>query len=86
MISFDDVTKENKSENNPNLQEIPDHSFRILIVGSSGSLKTNALLNLMNQILIKLIYMLKIHTTQNVNFLLINVKMLEQRILKIKSA
>ena len=46
MISFDDVTKENKSENNPNLQEIPDHSFRILIVGSSGSLKINALLNL----------------------------------------
>ena len=46
MISFDDVTKENKSENNPNLQEITDHSFRILIVGSSGSLKINALLNL----------------------------------------
>ena len=36
-------------EHNPNWPEIPDHhSYRILIVGGSGSGKTNALLNLIN--------------------------------------
>ena len=28
---------------------IPDHSYRILIIGCSGSGKTNTLLNLINQ-------------------------------------
>ena len=28
--------------------DIPDHHYRILIIGSSGSGKTNALLNLIN--------------------------------------
>ena len=32
----------------PNWPEIPDHPYRILIVGGSGSGKTNALLNLIN--------------------------------------
>ena len=35
MINFDDVRKENKKEPNPNLQQIPDHPYRILIIGSS---------------------------------------------------
>ena len=35
-------------EHNPNWPEIPDHSYRILIAGSSGSEKTNALLNLIS--------------------------------------
>ena len=33
---------------NPNWPEISDHSYRISVVGDSGSGKTNALLNLIN--------------------------------------
>ena len=32
---------------NPNWPYIPDHTYRILIIGGSGSGKTNVLLNLM---------------------------------------
>ena len=46
MISFDDYANENKTEHYPKLPFIPDHLYRILIVGGSGSRKTNALLNL----------------------------------------
>ena len=35
-------------QNNSKWSHIPDHSYRILIVGGSGSGKTNTLLNLMN--------------------------------------
>ena len=49
MITFDDVTKENMKEHNPNWPEVPDHPFRILIVGGSGSGKTNLLFDLINQ-------------------------------------
>ena len=45
MINFDDVTIENKAANNPKWLYIPDHPYRILIIGGSGSRKTNALLN-----------------------------------------
>ena len=48
MFNFDYITKEDIKEQNSNLLEIPDHSYRILIVGGSGSGKTNALLNLIN--------------------------------------
>ena len=48
MINFDDVTKKNKKEHNLNWPEIPDHPYRILIFGGSGSGKTNVLLNLIN--------------------------------------
>ena len=48
MINFDYITKEDMKEHSQNLPEIPDHSCRILIVGGSGSGKTNALLNLIN--------------------------------------
>ena len=48
MINFDDYTHENKIEHNLNWPCIPDHPHRILIVGGSGSGKTNALLNLIN--------------------------------------
>ena len=40
MINFDDVTNENKTEHNPKWPYIPDHSYRILIIGDSGSGKT----------------------------------------------
>ena len=48
MINFDDHTNENKIKHNPDWPYIPDHPYRILIIGGSGSGKTNALLNLIN--------------------------------------
>ena len=46
MINFDNYANENKTEHNSNWPYIPDHPYRILIVGGSGPGKTNALLNL----------------------------------------
>ena len=48
MINFDKYTNENKIEHNSKWPYIPDHPYRILIIGGSGSGKTNALLNLIN--------------------------------------
>ena len=48
MINFDDYTNENIIEHNSKWPYIPDHPYRILIVGGSGSGKTDALLNLIN--------------------------------------
>ena len=48
MINFDDYTNENKIEHNSKWPHIPDHPYRIRIVGGSGSGKINALLNLIN--------------------------------------
>ena len=39
-------SNENKTEHNKKWLYIPDHPYRILIIGGSGSGKTNALLNL----------------------------------------
>ena len=49
MINFDDVTKENMKEHNPNWPQIHDHPCRVLIVGGSGFGKTNSLFNLINE-------------------------------------
>ena len=49
MINFDDIINENKIEHNKNWPYIPDHPYRILIIGGSGSGKTNALINLINE-------------------------------------
>ena len=46
MINFDDYVNENKTEHSKNWPYIPDHPCRILIIGGSGSGKTNLLLNL----------------------------------------
>ena len=46
MTNFDDVTKENIKDHN--LPQIPDHLYRILIIGSSGSGKKNSLFNLIS--------------------------------------
>ena len=46
MINFDDIVYENKTKHNKNWPYIPDHPYRILIIGGSGSGKTNVLLNL----------------------------------------
>ena len=48
MINFDEYTNENKIEHNLNWPCIPDHPYRILIIGGSGTGKTNVLLNLTN--------------------------------------
>ena len=48
MINFDDYTNDTIIEHNSKWPYIPDHPYRILIVGGSGSGKTNELLNLIN--------------------------------------
>ena len=48
MINSDDYSNENKTEHNPQWPYIPDHPYKIFIVGGSGSGKTNALFNLIN--------------------------------------
>ena len=47
MFNFDYITKDDIREHNANWPQIPDHSYKILIVGRSGSVKTSALLNLL---------------------------------------
>ena len=44
--SFDDYVNENKPEHNKNWPYIPDHPYRISIIGGSESGKINVLLNL----------------------------------------
>ena len=46
MFNFDYITKEDMKGHNPKWSEIPDDSYRKLIVGEFASEKTNALLNL----------------------------------------
>ena len=42
------IKQENKTEHNLKWPYIPDHPYRILITGDSGSGKTSALLNFIN--------------------------------------
>ena len=49
MINFDDVIKENIKEHNPNWPQIPDHPYKMLVIGRFTSGKTNSLFNLMSQ-------------------------------------
>ena len=85
MINFDDVVKENIKEHNPNWPQIPNHPYRILIIGSSGSGKANSLSNLINQQQdIDKIY-LYAKDSYKAKYQKENVKMLGQSILKILS-
>ena len=70
MINFDDYANENRTEHNKNWPYIPDHPYRIFIIGGSGSGKTNALFNLINNQpdTDKIIYMQKIPMNRNINF------------------
>ena len=44
-MNFDDYANENKTQHNLKRPYIPDHPYRMLIIGGSGSGKANALLN-----------------------------------------
>ena len=58
MIICDDYVNENKTKHNKHWPYIPDHPYRILIIGGSGSGRTNVLLNLIeNQTNIDKIYL-----------------------------
>ena len=41
MNNFDDYTTKNKTEHNLEWPYIPDHPYRILIIGGSASRRTN---------------------------------------------
>ena len=49
MINLGNITNENNKKHNEKWPYIPDHLHRILIIGGSGSGKTNRLLNLINE-------------------------------------
>ena len=49
MINFDDYVNENKTEHNLKWLYIPDHPYWILIIGGSGSGKTDVLLRLIKK-------------------------------------
>ena len=49
MFNLDDITNENNKEYNKKWPFIPDHPYRILIIGDSRSGKANELLNLIKE-------------------------------------
>ena len=49
MINFGDVTKENIKEHNLNWPRIPDHPYKILVIGGSRSGQRNSLFHLISQ-------------------------------------
>ena len=49
MINLDSLTNENNKKHNEKWPFIPDHQYKILIIGDSGSGKTNGLLNLIKE-------------------------------------
>ena len=49
MINLDNIINNKKPNHNKHYPYIPDHLYRLLIIGGSGSEKTNALINLINE-------------------------------------
>ena len=49
MITLDSIRNENNKKHNEKWPYIPDHPYRIIIIGGSGSGKPNALINLINE-------------------------------------
>ena len=49
MFNLDDITNEHNEDHNKKWPYIPDHPYRMLIIGGSGSRKTNVLLNLIKE-------------------------------------
>ena len=49
LTNLDSIRNKNNKEHNKKWPYIPDHPYRILITGGSGSRKTNTLLNLIKE-------------------------------------
>ena len=49
MINLDNIINDSNNNHNEKWPYIPNHPYRILIIGGSGSGKTNTLLNLINE-------------------------------------
>ena len=49
MFNLDNIQNESNEDHNKKWPYIPDHPYRMLIVGGSGSGKTNSLLNLIKE-------------------------------------
>ena len=49
VINLDSITNENNKKQNGKWPYIPDHPYKIVIIGGFGSGKTNALINLINE-------------------------------------
>ena len=49
MSNLDSIANENNKKHNGKWPYIPGHPYRILIIGGSGSGKTNTLLNLIKE-------------------------------------
>ena len=80
MKNYDQSVETN---HNPNWPYIPDHPYRIFIIGGSGSGKTNVLLNLITHQrpdIDKIYLYSKIHSNQSINCLLIEEKQQELKI------
>ena len=80
MINVDKFTKENIKEHNPNWSQILDPPHRILMIGGTGSEKTNSLFNLLSRqpdidkIYLHAKYPYKNFNLQNINLWLTNKK------------
>ena len=46
MLNLDDIKNKNNEDHNKKWPNIPDHPSRMLIIGGSGSRKTNSIPNL----------------------------------------
>ena len=80
MINLNSITNENKIKNNEKWPYIPDHLYRIIIFGGSGSGKTNALLSLIkgqdyHNVIDKIYLYARDLKEPNIHFWLKNVKM-----------
>ena len=49
MINLDNISNKNNKKHNEKWPHIPDHPYRILIIGGAGSEKTKIFLNLINE-------------------------------------
>ena len=49
MINLDKIVNDNNKKHTEKWSYIPDHPYRILMIGGSGSGKTNTLLNVINE-------------------------------------
>ena len=49
MINLNNISNKNNKKHNEKWPHIPDHLYRILIIGGAGSEKTNIFLNLINE-------------------------------------